>query len=290
MKAKQSDQHSQCAAELMIEIGAWPTPEGDEAGQKLHDATFDEAVQQPELSDHRMLNQPLGEEDCQDDKITLLLDEIVTGFDADDASNFEKLTIARRCGPLLLKLKRIVPHGMFKSRLKERYPKVSYSKCNRWMFLARHEDEVVAAIEKYPEVAWGPKKMIDFINGVWTPEPEDEGDMGDDDEEEWCGNVSDMDDKSGNETIAVVSYTPEPTTTEKPGAAFGTGKTHPKKGKAKNPTRPPVTVKHKSEPPPSEPEDSDDVDAAEIADELGEYGEVYSSLNDALMKLDDALW
>ncbi len=216
-------------------------------------------------------------------RIAELLDELCAGFEADDATNREKLEIARRYGPHLLELKEHIRHGKFMEAIKARYPKVNYHKCRRWMFIARHEDEVAQAVEKYPDIAWGPKKMIDFINGVWTPEPEDEGDMGDDDEEEWCGNVSD---ESGNEEVATVSFPSELTPTVKPGAAV---RTSIKKAKTKNSTRPSVTVKHKSESPASEPEDSEDDDDADSADELDEYGEVYSTLDDALMKLEDVL-
>ncbi len=130
--------------------------------QKLHGATFD------------------GEIDS-------LLNQIGQGLKEDDATNFEKLTIARKYGPLLIQLKAIVPHGHFKLVLKERFPRASYSKCNRWMVIARHEAEVAEALVAYPEVAWGPKKMIDFLNGEFVPHEEpDEWD-----EEDLLGCVSD---------------------------------------------------------------------------------------------------
>jgi len=102
--------------------------------------------------------------------IETLLDHIDQGLRADDATNFEKLTIARKYGPLLIELKAMVPHGHFKLVLKERFPKVSYSKCNRWMVIARHEAEVAEALVAHPEVAWGPKKMIDYLTKEWRPE------------------------------------------------------------------------------------------------------------------------
>ncbi len=118
--------------------------------------------------------------------IETLLDQIDQGLRADDATNFEKLKIARKYGPLLIQLKAMVPHGQFKQVLKERFPRVSYSKCNRWMVIARHEAEVAEALVAYPDVAWGPKKMIDFLNGEFVPHEEDEWD-----EEDLLGCVSD---------------------------------------------------------------------------------------------------
>lgn|GEM_PF-2676892 len=114
-----------------------------------------------------------------------LLEQIGEGLLEDDATNFEKLTIARKYGPLLLELKTLVPHGRFKPVLKERFPRVSYSKCNRWMVIARHESEVTEALVAYPDVAWGPKKMIDYLTKEWRPEIDS-----DEDEEECWGCVS----------------------------------------------------------------------------------------------------
>ena len=105
-----------------------------------------------------------------DGEVESLLDQIDQGLRADDATNFEKLTIARKYGPLLIQLKAIVPHGQFKLVLNERFPKVSYSKCNRWMNIAKDETLVAKALDKYPDVKWGPKKMIDFFQGRWSPE------------------------------------------------------------------------------------------------------------------------
>lgn len=119
-----------------------------------------------------------------DRKIAELLDRIGQGFQADDATNFEKLTIARQYGPLLWDLKALASHGEFMDKLRERFPKVNYAKCNRWMFIAKHETEVAAAIEKYPDVAWGPKKMIDFLKEFWMPDEE-----GEDEEDDCFGNV-----------------------------------------------------------------------------------------------------
>ena len=55
-----------------------------------------------------------------DRDIETLLDQIDQGLQADDATNFEKLEIARKYGPLLIQLKAMVPHGQFKLVLKER--------------------------------------------------------------------------------------------------------------------------------------------------------------------------
>ena len=112
-------------------------------------------------------------------KINELLDQIDEGLRADDATNFEKLTIARKYGPLLWDVKALAAHGEFMNKLKERFPKINYAKCNRWMYLAKHEVEVLAAIEAHPSVAWGPKKMIDFLKGNWTPDEEEDGEEDD---------------------------------------------------------------------------------------------------------------
>ena len=117
-----------------------------------------------------------------DGDLESLLDQIGQGLQADDATNFEKLNIARKYGPLLIELKAMVPHGHFKLVLKERFPKVSYAKCNRWMVIARHEAEVAEALVTHPEVAWGPKKMIDFLKGALSlEEVADDGDWDEDD-------------------------------------------------------------------------------------------------------------
>lgn len=161
---------------------------GQPEREKLHGATFEvepgpDAEGSPEPA---ALESPVAGDGkaLLDNKITELLDQLGLGFQADDATNFEKLTIARTNGPVLWDLKALVPHTRFKITLRERYPKVNYAKCNRWMFIAKHEAEVQAALDKYPEVAWGPTKMIDFIKGSWTPEEEAE-----DDEEDCSGYV-----------------------------------------------------------------------------------------------------
>jgi len=176
------------ASPLEIEDGQ--TLEGSvtlDDDQKLHGAIF-EAAREPETVPtpaESSLEAPVVVAlDPLDRKILELLDKIGQEFQADDATNFEKLNIARRCGPLLWDLKALAPHGTFKQKLRERFPKVNYAKCNRWMFLAKHEAEVVAAIEKYPDVAWGPKKMIDYLKNFWTPVEE-----GEDDEDDCFGNV-----------------------------------------------------------------------------------------------------
>lgn len=166
---------SQAAAATLGEIGALALPKEAGDAQKLHGATF-ETQADPAPADPSTV----GGDERRERKINELLEQIGEGLQADDATNFEKLTIARRFGPLLLDLKRIVPHGEFKKTLKERFPKVSYYKCNRWMSIAENENEVAAAIEKYPDVAWGPKKMIDYLKG-WNPEEEPEEDEEDSD-------------------------------------------------------------------------------------------------------------
>lgn len=103
------------------------------------------------------------EQVVHDRQIVELLDQIDEGFRADDSTNLEKLNIARKYGPVLLELKLFVAHGQFMKTLKERFPQVSYPKCNRWMAIAKKEAEVAAAIEKFPDVAWGPKKMLDYL-------------------------------------------------------------------------------------------------------------------------------
>lgn len=101
--------------------------------------------------------------------IETLLDQIDQGLEEDNATNFKKLNIARKYGPLLWKLKSLVPHGQFKKVLKERFPQINYPKCNRWMYISKRESRVEAALLSHPDEAWGPMKMIDFLRGVWTP-------------------------------------------------------------------------------------------------------------------------
>lgn len=124
------------------------------------------------------------------DEIDSLLLEIEQGLRADDATNFEKLTIARRYGPLLLQLKTLVPHGSFKKCLMDRFPRNSYSKCNRWMVIAKHDKKVDEALSTHPDVAWGPKKMFDFLKGMWSPERDHDEDDSPDDLEEPNGSPS----------------------------------------------------------------------------------------------------
>ena len=172
---------SRAAAATLGKIGAMALPNEAGDAQKLHGATFEaESVVQadPDPADPS-LAAPAGDE-LRERKITELLDEIGEGLRADDATNREKLAIAQKYGPLAWDLKAIVPHGEFKRKLKERFPKVNYSKVNRWMVISKNELEVAAAIEKYPDVAWGPKKMIDYLKG-WNPEEEPEEDEEDSD-------------------------------------------------------------------------------------------------------------
>lgn len=191
--------------------------------EKLHGATFDQAgttasaeAAEPDLSDSNT-------------RIDELLGQIDQGVRDDDAANFEKLQIARRTGPLLLQLKELVPHGGFKPMLEERYPKQTYSKLNRWMYLARHETEVEQAITAHPDVAWGPKKMIDYLRGVWVPGEDEE-----DDEEDAAGIVQNPpndaeegedrteDDDVSGDAPEPAARLPFPGGTVNPGSASGT--------------------------------------------------------------------
>lgn len=160
------------------------------AGQKLHGATFlAERGTEVENSGAGVGSQgqrSLGE----------LLDQIGQGLREDDASNFEKLRIARKYGPLLWELKSLAPHGAFQQTLRERFPKVSYPKCNRWMFLAKHEAEIVAALERHPDVAWGPKKMIDYLKGAWVPNEEVESE-----EDDCLGNSGESSDEPDSAVV-----------------------------------------------------------------------------------------
>jgi len=190
--------------------------EGEEV-QNLHGANFESAAPQQHNLDQETPFQRLAEEiviapdldadangtaDILGEKITELLEQIGEGLQADDDTNLQKLTIARRYGPMLLELKEIVPHGTFMQKLTERCPKITYAKCNRWMYLARHEEVIVAAIERYPDVAWGPKKMIDFLQGRWSPEAEDEDERFENDEEECSGMVR----EEQSESAALVTH------------------------------------------------------------------------------------
>jgi hypothetical protein len=59
------------------------------------------------------------------------------------------------------------------------------------MYLAKNENRVAAALEKFPNVVWGLKKMIDYLRGSWSPEAEDEEDRFDGNEDEYNGFVKD---------------------------------------------------------------------------------------------------
>lgn len=192
-----------------------------EAVQNLHGAKFDSDAPQLDRPDQASPFQRLAEGivvapnldadgngtgDILGEKITELLDQIGEGLQADDATNLQKLTIARRYGPMLLELKELVPHGTFMQKLTERCPKITYAKCNRWMYLARHEEEIANAIEMHPDVAWGPKKMIDFLRHVWTPDSEDEDERFENDEEECSGLVR----EEQSESAALVTHQVSP--------------------------------------------------------------------------------
>ena len=194
--------------------------EGEEV-QNLHGAKFESDAPQQHDLDQETPFQRMAEEivvapdldadangtaDILGEKITELLEQIGEGLQADDDTNLQKLTIARRYGPMLVELKELVPHGTFMQKLLERYPKLTYSKCNRWMYLARHEEEIVAAIAMYPDVAWGPKKMIDFLRHVWSPDSEDEDERFENDEEECSGMVR----EEQSESAALVTHQVSP--------------------------------------------------------------------------------
>ena len=165
--ATATNTNSQAAADILGEMAEWSKLDEAVDVQKLHRATFDAEDVPADAGPTQ-----------QEWKITELLDRIGEGLQAEDATNFQKLTIARNYGPHAWKLKALVPHGEFKLKLKERFPKFKYSKVNRWMVISKNKTEVSAAIEKYPDVAWGPKKMIDFLKG-WNPESEPEDDEDD---------------------------------------------------------------------------------------------------------------
>jgi hypothetical protein len=141
----------------------------DKTPQILHGATFGDDA------------------DPVETRISNLLDRIGEGLKEDDATNFEKLQIARKYGPFVMELKSVTPHGEYMKRLKARFPKTSYDKCNRWRYLAESEEQVAAALAKFPDVAWGPKKMVDYLKGCWSPEAEDEEERFDGDEDEYGG-------------------------------------------------------------------------------------------------------
>lgn len=193
------------------EVEGWATGFLDkvegEASQKFHGETFESPVDLDQKTPFQRLAEEIvvapdpdadanGTGEILGEKITELLDQIGEGLQADDATNFQKLTIARHYGPMLLELKELVPHGAFEQTLAQRFPKVSRSKCYRWRYLAENEDRVAAAIERYPDVAWGPTKMIDFLQGRWSPEAEDEEERFDGDEDEYSGLVREEESES----------------------------------------------------------------------------------------------
>lgn len=156
--------------------------------QKSHGATFDSTANQqtPPVSPQSSFSEC---DSSAEQRIAELLDQLGEGVQADKAANLTKLEIARKYGPLLWELKELCPHGTFKVRLKERYPNFHYTTPNRWMYVAKNEEQVAAALEKYPDVPWGLKKMIDFLRGSWSPEAEEEEDRFDGDEDEYSGFV-----------------------------------------------------------------------------------------------------
>jgi hypothetical protein len=171
-------------SEALVSVAA------DEAlpDQKSHGATFDSTADQqtPPVSPQS----PFSPSDSSaEQRIAELLVQLGEGVQADKAANLTKLEIARKYGPLLWELKELCPHGTFKVRLKERYPTFHYTTPNRWMYVAKNEEQVAAALDKYPDVPWGLKKMIDFLRGSWSPEAEEEEDRFDGDEDEYTGFV-----------------------------------------------------------------------------------------------------
>lgn len=198
--------------------------------QKSHGATFDSTANQqtPPVSPQSSFSEC---DSSAEQRIAELLDQLGEGVQADKAANLTKLEIARKYGPLLWELKELCPHGTFKVRLKERYPNFHYTTPNRWMYVAKNEEQVAAALEKYPDVPWGLKKMIDFLRGSWSPEAEEEEDRFDGDEDEYTGFVpSDLTEEASqevsNEADAAESATeddPEEIVDEEVGEEVETG-------------------------------------------------------------------
>ena len=85
--------------------------------QMLHRAIFD--------GDDRA-DSPQAGSPTDAEKVGELLDQIGEGLSADDATNLEKLNIARTYGAKLWELKAIVPHGKFQETLAERFPTIDY--------------------------------------------------------------------------------------------------------------------------------------------------------------------
>lgn len=136
-------------------------------------------------------------------RVSEILDQLAAGLRADDEMESDRLTLARNGGSLVLELKRIVPFGKYMDKLKERFPKSSYHKLHRWRFLAEHEAEIEATLRAYPNVAWGPTKMIAYLKGLGSPGngtgQDEDGDTGDQngDPEENTGPL--LDEEAGGE-------------------------------------------------------------------------------------------
>ena len=127
--------------------------------QILHTAKSD-AQADPLPAESSPQSPGLDVSDSVDRQIADLLDRIAEGLQHDEQMQFDRLTLARNYGQLVLELKWAVPHGKYMDMLKERFPRSSYDKCNRWRFISERDDEVEAAIQTHPDVLWGPTKMI----------------------------------------------------------------------------------------------------------------------------------
>lgn len=108
----------------------------------------------------------LGVDDLPDQQISALLEQIDEGLKAHHNTNREKLRIALEYGPLLLKIKELSPHGTFLTTLKDRFPKINYSICRRWLYLSRHEEAIKEALSVHPNKAWGPTTMIRYLKDI----------------------------------------------------------------------------------------------------------------------------
>jgi hypothetical protein len=185
------NEHIQAAAVALNNIADSALQDEESSSQKSHGATFEAAAETNPNSQSQGSISDDGNGDSTEKRIAELLDQIGEGIQADNDANLTKLEIARKVGPLLFELKELCPHGTFKHRLKERHPNFHYTTPNRWMYVAKNEERVAAALEKFPDVAWGLKKMIDYLRGSWSPEAEDEVDRFDGNEDEYNGFVKD---------------------------------------------------------------------------------------------------
>ena len=86
--------YAQAAADVLGEIAEAAIPE-QVPDQKLHGATFDA---DPQADSPQEVNATENTSSLLAEKVGELLDEIGHGFEADDATSLEKLTIARKYG------------------------------------------------------------------------------------------------------------------------------------------------------------------------------------------------